>query len=393
MIRLLQEQDIPDSIRLLNYSFEYFRNITLREGNIVDRRIQDAIEERRLFGCVENGVLLSQAMYYDYKICVDGCKLPMAGIAIVSATPEARFKGKTGQLLQFMLDNLNEKMIPVSVLAPFSYAYYRKFGYEYCYRKKEIRLNINKFENFLHPDDVFLPVKPADYPVLNEIYEAWIGRYNGYVVRNGKIWQENTLCSLYMTLDRPYAYVHYDADGQAQGYLLYRLEGTTLTVHELAYRSYASLKSMLGFIYSHKSQCKEVIIRCPADFDLEFLVENPRFEQRLECGMSARVVNLDRAMGLRTFDFEGSLSIAVRDDNIAANNRCQEFVFRGGKCLLTVSEQPDVELTVNQFSQMYFGMCSPEEIVRRSQIACSPDTLAKLNAVFHKRSTYICNDF
>ena len=43
MIRLLREQDIPDSIRLLNYSFEYFRSITLRLGNIVARRIQDAI--------------------------------------------------------------------------------------------------------------------------------------------------------------------------------------------------------------------------------------------------------------------------------------------------------------------------------------------------------------
>ena len=393
MIRLLREQDIPDSIRLLNYSFEYFRSITLREGNIVDRRIQDAIEEKRLYGCVENDVLLSQAMYYDYHISVDGFKLPMAGIAIVSATPEARFKGKTGQLLQFMLNDLNEKMIPVSVLAPFSYAYYRKFGYEYCYRKKEIRININKFESFLHSEDVFLPAKPADIPVLNEIYEAWIGRYNGYVVRSGRIWQENTLCDLYMTLDRPYAYLQYDAAGKAQGYLLYRLEGTSLIVQELAYRSYDSLRSMLGFIYSHKSQCKEVVLYCPADFDLEFLVENPRFEQRLECGMSARVVNLDRAMGLRSFDFEGSISMRIRDDNIQANDRCHEFVFRGGGCLLGLSEQPEIELTINQFSQMYFGMCSPEEVIRRGSVECSDETLGKLNRIFRKRKTYICNNF
>ncbi|MBA1394348.1 GNAT family N-acetyltransferase, partial [Lactobacillus sp. XV13L] len=76
-----------------------------------------------------------------------GVDYHMNGIGDVMAATENNDYPNAGSLLQASLEDMDAQKVPLSYLAPFSYPYYRRFGYEqifnqlnYLINSKEIKL-------------------------------------------------------------------------------------------------------------------------------------------------------------------------------------------------------------------------------------------------------------
>ena len=66
-----------------------------------------------------------------------GVRYPMAGIGYVASYPEYRGEGGISAIMKEMLADLAKQKVALSYLAPFSYPFYRQYGYEQTFEQAE----------------------------------------------------------------------------------------------------------------------------------------------------------------------------------------------------------------------------------------------------------------
>jgi len=79
-----------------------------------------------------DGAIVASLVLYPFEAWVRGRKLPVAGIGSVAVSPEHRRRGVADALLRATLRELRVSSRPLSMLAPFRDAFYRKFGWGTC---------------------------------------------------------------------------------------------------------------------------------------------------------------------------------------------------------------------------------------------------------------------
>ncbi|HTE20775.1 MAG TPA: GNAT family N-acetyltransferase, partial [Armatimonadota bacterium] len=85
-------------------------------------------EELRV--AVRDGRVVSCLTLIHAALCMRGVHLPMGGIRHVATHPDEQNRGYASALLRDTLRELRRDGVSTSVLFPFSFRYYRKFGYE-----------------------------------------------------------------------------------------------------------------------------------------------------------------------------------------------------------------------------------------------------------------------
>ena len=65
----------------------------------------------------------------------------MVGIGYVASYPEARGQGGINQIMEKILEDCRYRKVSLSYLAPFSYPFYRRYGYEQSFDKISYQLN------------------------------------------------------------------------------------------------------------------------------------------------------------------------------------------------------------------------------------------------------------
>jgi predicted acetyltransferase len=85
-----------------------------------------------------------------FAVNFHGVDYPMNGIGDVMSAPEAAGSGGAGELLQASLVAMLQAGVTLAYLAPFSYRYYRQFGYEQVFNHMHYRISTDKMPA-LHP--------------------------------------------------------------------------------------------------------------------------------------------------------------------------------------------------------------------------------------------------
>ncbi len=95
--------------------------------------------ELRIFD--EEDRLTSQVMATPFPVNFYGQEYLMAGIGYVASYPEARGQGGINQIMEKILEDCRDRKVSLSYLAPFSYPFYRRYGYEQSFDKISYQLN------------------------------------------------------------------------------------------------------------------------------------------------------------------------------------------------------------------------------------------------------------
>ncbi len=89
------------------------------------------------YGFLIDEQLTSQVMATPFQVNFHGVRYPMAGIGYVASYPEYRGEGGISAIMKEMLADLAKQKVALSYLAPFSYPFYRQYGYEQTFEQAE----------------------------------------------------------------------------------------------------------------------------------------------------------------------------------------------------------------------------------------------------------------
>ncbi|QSO47679.1 GNAT family N-acetyltransferase [Alicyclobacillus mengziensis] len=287
-IRTLRQEDIDGSLKLSQFAFQY----EIPESEWIEAR-QDTNPEQ-IYAVYVNNNLAAKLHLLPFSVYIGGVPFAMGGVAGVATWPEYRRGGRVAQLLHHALGVMKDAGQVVSLLAPFSFSFYRKYGWEHCIDRKQYTIHKVDWPKF---SDAVGSVRRSDD--LNELkppYETFASRYSGMLQRTDEWWQRRE--KRWGTAIRA---GYQTESGAAEGYIVYQVKQSTLTIHEFVYITEEARQGLWNFINNHDSMADKVTLIAPTNDVLPFLLPNPRITQEIVPYFMARIVDVEKF--LRQFPF------------------------------------------------------------------------------------------
>jgi len=373
-LRRLKDEEMPLLSRLHSVVYNNRRDF-LKEG---DKRDPLSLPADWSWGIFENGRLQSGLTEINYLMNFDGNSVPMSGIAGVGTLPESRKGGLVRTIFEKLLPEAYERGVIFSCLAPFSYSYYRQFGYEISCARNRINIPMKDFSH-LKLRGNFTQIFPGDdTSCLAKVHSEYIKKVNHGIHRD--YWPEN-LAWRDFTNNDPYAkgiflYQWIDDSGEPGGHVKYEVKKepnkTIASISELIFKDNASLYGILSLFGAQNAQVDAFEWLMPSYIDpmdiMAALSSNDmEIEQRLIHRDMTRVINVKAALEMmRTTDTSGNAEfcIGVEDNLISANNASFLVEFgKQGKRVSITNKEPDIKCNIPALSQLITGYRSLDNML------------------------------
>jgi predicted acetyltransferase len=308
------------------------------------------------------------------RFCED--VVPLCAVGGVATLPEHRRHGYAGMMMEEAVRLLFRKGYHTSALWPFSYAYYRKFGWEVGSEHRRYVCSTEFTSGLSSPEGV-RPALKSDLPAVSALIDRFARRHNCVTVRDGAWWDcIRTIHRYdYGGTDDPATclapWVH-EADGEIDGYAFYRIEGdgeqARVEIKELVADNRQARLALLNRI--SEAGPSSLAFYAPVDDDFLQDLSDPRqVKTELHPGFQFRVINPPAALELRTVDpsLDITLAFSISDPVLTA------FYFSvktaDGK-IVTSRELSGSQLSmdIRTFSQLYSGYITPSRAYELGKI-------------------------
>ena len=231
---------------------------------------------------VEQGEIVSQLYILPNHLWLGADTVKVVGIDDVATPPQYRRYGYLKTLLTQVLEELHTQQgYAISVLHPFSFPFYRNFGYELFCTKKQVRVNIKALSGFRDSTLIkgcWLPITPSEWATLDAVYlEFCRGRF-GRLTRTDEWWQQAIANSL-KSNDRA-AFMWQDVFGRSRAYISYAIRlgengEREMVIRERVWLDQPAYHALLSFIASHDAQVSRVIWHTEESEDIFGLLSDP----------------------------------------------------------------------------------------------------------------------
>jgi predicted acetyltransferase len=398
-IRQLTAEEFEERIALSQFAFQ----LQLPPDRLEHHRKVFRPEED--WGAFDDeGKLLSAMKLLPLETWIQGKKFAMGGLAGVATWPEARRQGCVSKLLVHGLKTMKESGQTVSMLHPFMFGFYRKFGWENTIERKFYTIATNQLPQRVEtPGEVKRMANP-DLEVLSAIYEAYASRYSGTLVRSRQWWNERML-----TKTGSFA-VYYDEIGTAKGYVFYQILDRTMTIHDWASLTETSRRALWTFVANHDSMIERVTMIAPIDDPLPFLLADPRIKQEVIPYFMSRIVDAEAFVAEYPWeagDTEEEVIIALTDAHAPWNNgdyflrwsangagrlaRIGEGAKEGSA--IWVPEIRIIKCDIQSLTAMLMGNRKPSLLLEFGRIQGAAGAVATLERRIPARTTHLMDFF
>ena len=214
------------------------------------------------YSCVQNGNRLSSGRFRNFKLHLNGAVIDGLAALGIGTEPENRRLGLVRKILAASGVIANERNIPISILHPFSFAYYRKFGYERVSDTRILEFPMTAL-NFVDRYSDFVRCTDRSFiPALDEVYNRFATKRNLAFPRNGNF-------DYGISDEKKKVYISYDENGTPDAYVTLSVENyfyvnkmvsVNLNVYEFAFTSPAALDKIFGFMRMFEGQLETVKI-------------------------------------------------------------------------------------------------------------------------------------
>ncbi|MCG7386612.1 GNAT family N-acetyltransferase [Paenibacillus sp. ACRRY] len=392
-IRKLTMDDFEACMTLSEYAFQF----VLNEEQIEKRREEFA--SHNVLGVYEDGQVGAKLQIIPFQTYIQGRSFAMGGIAGVATWPEYRRKGWVAGLLKFALEEMNRNKQSISFLHPFSFAFYRKYGWETYVEFKNYKLFTDQLPA-KKPTSGTLRRGNPELSVLKEVYDTYAERYNGTLARNDAWWEN----SVYAKKGSQRA-VYYDEAGLPQGYVLYEVKERKFTIGEMVHLNEEARQGLWTFIANHDSMIDEVTLKAPANDTLAFQLDNPRIQQEVTPYFMARIVSVEQFISQYPFASQDSpvqIQLEVEDAHAPWNEGLWELnvamngtasIWKKGE--LTTEDQPakHIRLDIQSLTALLMGYRRPSEMAQIDRIQGSEEDIQSLEKAIPVRQTYLMDFF
>jgi len=314
------------------------------------------------FGIWDEAGLQAKVVVVDYRVHLGPeVVVPMGGIAGVACLPASRGRGYAGAGLKYALERMREAGQVVSTLFPFSWDYYRRFGWEWvgAYPHYSVPTRILKSDP---GTEMVRAATPQDRPKIEEAYRQFAGRYRGMIARTERHWNR-------FLEDSPkhftYTYV-FEPEGQVEGYLTYRGGKEEETwLREFICLTPRAQRALLGLLRRHEMQVNKFTWSAPPDDGLWSRDYHWDIETKLGPVTQGRVVDVPAALQAwkPSSSTQGKLILGVQDECAPWNTGPWQIDFSDGHVEVHPTHaQPQISLDIQAFSQAYFGTPTVAEL-------------------------------
>jgi Predicted acetyltransferase involved in intracellular survival and related acetyltransferases len=276
----------------------------------------------------------------------------------VGTPVEHRRGGNVKKMFYEMLKKGKECGAAVSLLHPFSFSYYRMFGYEkvsdhliLCFPTRLLdfiprRCSLQKLEHesqLAHLCDI--------YNKFSQGRNLMIARYNPnfYSLKNQTyIYYEN---------GNPSAYITYSTQNR---FIVNHMGESLLTVEEIAFTSPSGLREILSFLRMFEGEMDEIeISNCAMIPEIDLLLRHyMHTSYTVVPDIMARVLNIPAVLSAQEYPREnGEFTVHV-DDIFDIEMGTYSVKYGGGKCevkQLEFDAEADLSLSMQAFTRLIYG--------------------------------------
>jgi predicted acetyltransferase len=305
-------------------------------------------------GVFDEAGLQAVVVVNDYRIYLGSeVVVPMGGIGGVASLPASRGKGYAGKCLLYSLEKMRETGHITSMLYPFSFEYYRRYGWEWVGTQRSYKVDTSALQGF--PETKWCrQATEADFPAIQSLYETFAKQYRGCLVRPEQAW--NRLKHRKNQYRVTYLYEH---EGNLEGYLYFEGGKEDKThVPEFLSLTGRAQRGLVGLLRRHSMQTKAFTWNAPPDDPFWSTQIHWDFTTTLEPAPMGRVVDIVKATEAWKphTDRRGSVVFALQDKTAPWNTGTWRATFEaGGVEIKPTSETPQISMDIQAFSQVYFG--------------------------------------
>ena len=329
IIRRLKENEhgVLDAIQSIAYGGS--NNVRESEKNPLKSEVWGAFDD--------DGICMATVFTPEYKSWYFGKNVACVGIGGVATLPEYRRRGAVREIFNEIFRQAAERDWAVSYLYPFSFDYYRQFGYEMVFKKYKMVFPMKALAKFSRTTDVKLYSfkNPEMKKDILEVYNAFAKTHRTMFVRgeNTRAYSDDPYAS------RRWTYVHYTGD-TPDALATIRLEDDGLTIRELCYTSRDALCSMLGFLRAFDGQAFELrFTDLPDTRDLDAVIgEYVDVEYYSEASGMARIILLEKLLKKTAYPLEHGCFRLRCDDTLEWNRGVWDVHYGDG--LIRVEKLP-----------------------------------------------------
>jgi predicted acetyltransferase len=330
----------------------------------------------------ERGCMRTAVVTRRMDVAFDGAFVPAGEFDMVGSLPEYRGAGNVRAMFGQVLRDFRARGDVFALLIPFSFAFYRKFGFEVCARNLEQRIPIGQLSPFRCECAVRQVSSAEDVPALRSLYEAFALGRNLMPRRGDADWAWHGSGEFgergWFTRDkRRYTYLFGEGEpgsgevSTPHGYLKFFFETGaagpfigTMRVEDMVYDSPATLRSILGFIYGMRAKLVDVVVECELVVDLALLVpEVEKVQSKVGGHFMARTMDVARVLQAMGYPREaGRFSVWVGDDFLPENTGRYDVTFADGRATAVdfstgvSSDAADLVVDVRTFTQLAVGL-------------------------------------
>ena len=329
----------------------------------------------------ESGKMASTIVTMQNRMILDGSEVNVADVHMEASLPEERGSGNIRSLMYAVLEDFRKRGDVFVVLHPFSFAFYRKFGFELASKSLEQKVPIDQFAGFRCDYSVKQVQSDEDTAILRQLYASFILDKNFAELREDKDWKyrgngEFGEPNWWHGDRQSYTYIFTDSSGKPRAYLKFRfkedpnvfMEGS-MEVDEFVYDSPETFRNVLGFIYGMRAKVNSVSMELWDSIDLSTLIpECDKAERKLGGHQMGRVLDAEKVLRLMSYPADsGSCSIHIEDDFLPENTGTYAVKYENGKAILVekTDAAADLEVTEQTFCQLVLGIITPGEAVYR----------------------------
>jgi len=352
----VNQATVDQALDLIHYAFQFEVN----EKN--HRRVTNLMDNSTHYGSFDGDKLISQVIATPFKVQMFNQLFDMMGIGFVSSDPSYRGEGHINRLMEQFLIDCKEQGILLSYLAPFSYSFYRRYGYELTFERIAYRLSSQEW-----PDSPKVPgyVRKKEWSDakadIATVYAASDKNKHGGVQREDWWYEYNN-----QIRRKPFFAIYYNEAGEAEGYLIYLIQNGILTCLEWTYLTANAYHALNRYLFSHKDSMSEFHYEVGYDKQSNFFIPPaPMMKATVRPEMMARIVDIEAF--LKQYPLENldqSFAIVIEEDKFAKWN---EGIFELDATTKVVrkvasTDLPQVKVSIQRLTQLLFGYLPLKEL-------------------------------
>lgn len=385
-IEILTRADYKEVFALSQFAFQY----KLSEDELV-LKAREA-DRHDIWGYLIEGALAGKLHVVPLEVTIQGQTFQMGGVSSVATWPEYRRSGVAKNLLQHALVKMKEQGQVLSYLHPFSVGFYRKYGWEIAFARREDSMPIGQLHTNWQGSGTVRRTE-ADISTLNKVYNAYASKFNGMLVRDDTWWQQRVLND-----KEAHIAIAYNDDEHPEGYIMYKVRDHVLTVKELSYATVNGRNLLYEFIANHDSMAETVNWKMPTNNPVPYLVENPTYEQFIKPYFMARIVDVQAFLQQYAYmTLSAHFSIAVEDSFLKENQAVYEIEVEDGIASTIAKsdgkEKADIYCSIQHLTAIYLGYKRPLELYEQGFISGDVTAIQKLENIIPHATPFLSDFF